>query len=614
MSFWQSIRFKIVIAFALILVPIVAFLIYDNLYAADIVRQQVSLHYDNSLDVQVLANDAILKATTDYLTQLGTNTDNDILSLKTLSIDDPDYTLTKLRIYNRFVLDTGYYNMVDTFFIYVEREKAAFFATQATQKSTELYQALNEYSGRFITGGPAADPDRWDLISIPGDYQYLIKMVDLGLGVYAGALVRTDSLIGVLDKLDVGPEGAVYMLDAGGRPVTSVQPPDAHDASFRSRVLSMARPYETMQWKGERLLVLQHPSAYSDVRYVIVTPESYMLKNLPFFQKVLYLWIPLIVAGVLTGYLIFLQRFMFRPLVRLIRGMRKLGQGQFDVRLSVPADGSEFAFMSSTFNQMAQQIEKLKIDVYEERIRVQRAEYKHLQIQINPHFYMNSLNIIYNLAALKDYKSVQKLSLHLADYFRFLMHGDRAAVRLEDEIRHIGHYLEIQKWRYVDRLDYVIRIEPRHLSCEIPPLLLQPFVENSIIHGFNRRPPDGLPFRIEVASEDDARDPDRCIRLTIRDNGPGFPGEMLERLSSGDYLAGSGEEHLGIWNILRRFKMLYGNEGGIVFRTAETGGAVVEVRLPVVRSAELGDPDRPGSSGGPETEEIPHVYHAGGGR
>ncbi|MNC23289.1 Histidine kinase [compost metagenome] len=151
-------------------------------------------------------------------------------------------------------------------------------------------------------------------------------------------------------------------------------------------------------------------------------------RNLPFFQKMLYFWIPLLSVAVVTGYILYLQRFLFRPLARLVGGMRKLGYGMLDVRLPAQSDVSEFSIMTKTFNQMARQIEALKIDVYEEQLRVQKAEYKHLQMQINPNFYMNTLNLIYKMAALKDFKSVQKMSLHLADYFRFLMHGNRTTI------------------------------------------------------------------------------------------------------------------------------------------------------------------------------------------
>lgn len=580
MRFWQSVRFKIVFGFFLILAPMILFLIYNNLYAARIVREQILIHYSNLMTVQVNTNDAILQETEKYLQRLEFNNDSDILSLQTLPVDDSEFTIAKLGIRNRFALATGYYNMVDTFFLYSLKDEDPVFATQYPQKYEELYTSLKDYASPLVSRKLNTENQRWEKISIPNDYQYLIKSVNLGSGLFAGAMVRIDSLNKVLGNFDVGPDGAVYIIDSAGHVKTSDALPPAQDEQFRQTVLKMKALFGTMNWDGKKYLVLTQSSVDSDLHYVIVTTESYILKNLPFFQRMLYFWIPLTAIGVLTIYLMVLQRFIFKPLVRLVRGMRKLGNGQFDVRMPIYPEGIEFAFLSSSFNQMATQIEKLKIDVYEEQIRLQRAEYKQLQIQINPHFYMNSLNIIYNLAALKDFKTVQKLSLHLADYFRFLMLGHRTVVRFGDEIRHIEHYLEIQKLRFVSKLEYEIQVSSHHLSWELSPLMLQPFVENSVIHGFNRRVQDSTPFRIFIRSDDDPDEPEQYIMISIRDNGPGYPESLLPELNSGTYESHSGEQNLGIWNIMRRFKMLYGGKGAIRFANALEGGAVVIVRLP----------------------------------
>lgn len=612
MHFWHSVRFRTVFGFFLIVAPLVIFMIYTNLYATRIVREQISLHYNNLMSVQVKANDEILGSTRNFLVQLGTINDSDILALKTLPAESPDFTLAKLRLYNRILLDMSYYKMVDTFFIYSTKDNSPVFATQNGYKSPELDAYFREFFNR-IREKEQYVHEWWDVVSIPGDFQYLSQVIDMDFGTYSGALVQLDVLNQVLASFDVGPDGAAYMVDSEGHILTSGPLPPAQDESFRQAVLSLKQPVDTLRWKGKKYLVLQHPSKYADVHYVLTTTEAHILKNLPFFQKMLYYWIPLISVLVVTGYVLFLQRFMFRPLVRFIRGMRRLGQGQFEVRMPEYSEGSEFSIMAKTFNQMAEQIENLKIDVYEEQLRVQRAEYKHLQVQINPHFYMNSLNIIYNLASLKDYRSVQKLSLHLADYFRFMMHSNRATVRLSDEIRHIEHYLEIQKLRYVDKLEYRIDIQPQHQSCEIPPLLLQPFVENAILHGFQQREQDGTPFRILVASENDHLMPDKFISITIRDNGPGFPADMLEELSNGTYMSRSGEQHLGVWNTLRRYQMLYGNEGGFQFSNAPEGGAVVMVRLPISRSAMLDHPgDSDAGTADTDLEDMGYAYNARG--
>lgn len=585
MTYWKSVRFKIVFGFLLIIVPMVAFIIYNNLYAMNVVRQQVSSNYNKLLAVNVRENDKILLEFLYYLLRLK-ESDPDISMMRNLPIGDDEITFAKIRMNKQFIGNSAGINYnIDSLFIYPRKEDDIFIMTQSSLDSSQKKQAMLEWSRENLTKLSPVFLYKWDSIKI-GDRHYFLKLMDMGSDVYAGVLVRAESMMRGLDSFQVGPGGDSFLISNDGELITEAVSEPLNDQQFRQKVLDIKDSYQTIKHAGKSYLVLSKPSAYTDVNYVIVTTEEYILQNLPFFQKMLYVWIPLLVALLLTFYLLFLQRIMFKPIVELIRGMRKLGQGRLDVRL--PTDqSSEFAFMSGTFNQMAEQMEKLKIDVYEEQIRVQRAEYKHLQIQINPHFYMNCLNIIYNLAALKDFKSVQKLSLHLADYFRFLMQSHRSVVRLEDEIRHIEHYLEIQKLRYVSKLDYDIHIQPQHLNCELSPLMIQPFVENSVIHGYNHRVQDGTVFRIVIRSEDDREMPDRYVRLIVEDNGSGFPPDILRDLESNVYMMGTGEQHLGIWNILRRFKMLYGDEGGITFRNSENNGAVVEIRLPLSRTNSL---------------------------
>lgn len=583
MRIWHSVRFKIVFGFFVVIAPMVVFLIYNNLYAMKVVRQQISAHYDNLLQTNIKQNDNILHEYMVYLNRLESNPD--VPLIQALTAADSDFMLAKIRLLNQFVRDSSgiYYGMMDTIFIFDRKADDLYYVTQDNSTYTDKKDVLLGWSRNYLRGTGRLQPDagEWTpmIIGAAEDSQYLMWTYDLGLDVYAGVLVRDRSLLRVLEGFDVGPDGGTFLLNNKGELLADSDSTLMNDNVFRQAIVSRAGDYGIVKQDGKSYLVLSRASDQVDVVYAIVMREDFILQNLPFFQKVLYYWIPLLVALLLMIYLVFLQRIMFKPLVDLIRGMRKLGQGRFDIRL--PTDqSSEFAFMSGTFNNMAGQIEKLKIDVYEEQLRVQKAEYKHLQVQINPHFYMNSLNIVYNLAALKDFKSVQKLSLHLADYFRFLMQSHRQTVRLADELRHIGHYLEIQKIRYAGKLDYDVRVQPEHLRCELSPLMVQPFVENSVIHGFGKKVPDGTMFRILIETEADAADPEAHMLLLIRDNGAGFPADMLAELAAGAYAEGTGEEHLGIWNILRRYRMLYGDERGIAFANAPEGGAVVTIRLP----------------------------------
>ncbi|MFC4305178.1 sensor histidine kinase [Cohnella boryungensis] len=613
MRFWQSVRFKIVFGFFLIILPMVAFIIYNNLYAMKIVRQQISSNYSKLLTMNVRENDKMLLEFLYYLIRLK-QTDPDIALIQKLPIDDSDYTFAKIRLRNSFIGNSGGMNYnIDSVFIYPRKEGEVFLSTQYSGDSAEKQQKLKEWAQQRLSGSLIDSSTAWEPMQV-SDRHYLLKSIDMGFNVYAGILVNTQGLMRGLEGFDVGPNGKSFLMNSRNEIISSPGFQPLEDEPFRNAIGKLQNTYGSVKHGGESYLVLSQSSMYADLRYVIVMPETYILQNLPFFQVMLFVWIPLAVAVLLSFYLLLLQRVMFKPLVELIRGMRKIGQGRLDVRLP-DKQSSEFAFMSGTFNQMAGQIEQLKIGIYEEQLRVQRAEYKHLQIQINPHFYMNCLNIIYNLAALKDFKSVQKLSLHLADYFRFLMHSHRSVVRLEDEIGHIRNYLEIHKLRFVTKMDYEIQVLPEHLSWEVSPLMIQPFVENAVIHGYNGREQDDSQFRIGIYSEADPEEPDSYIRIRVQDNGPGFPADKLRDLTSGDYLSGTGEQHLGIWNILRRFKMLYGENGEISFRNAPEGGAVVEVRLPLRLygnfEVENGEPSEALTS---LKEGAPHADDAGRGR
>jgi len=579
MRFWQSVRYKLLIGFCLVMAPMIAFIVYNNLYAIRVVEDQISSHYNSLLTEYVRNNDKSLLDYYHYLINLELNPS--IQNMLVLPTNDDGYTLEKIKLKERLLVDSIFYSsLIDTFFVYPNKAEELIYAVQYTYNSLAKIEKLRQWARDTVPKG-VPDKDRlWRLMRI-GDEMFLLKTHDMGNETISGALVQAESLRKVLHNFDIGPDGAAFLTDADGEVLVDSAFAHLQDQAFRDKIKGRTGIVTGVKHGGDSYLLLSQRSQYADVYYMVVMKESYILRNLPFFQTLINFWIPISAVVILSIYLLFLQRVMFKPLVRIIRGMNRLGQGQFDYRLPAVVDSNEFAFMTNTFNKMAEQISSLKIDVYEEQIRLQQAEYKQLQIQINPHFYMNSLNIIYNLAALKDYKTVQKLSLHLAEYFRFLMLGHRTIVRLEDEIRHIVHYLEIQKMRFVNKLVYEIDVAPHHLPWEVSPLILQPFVENCILHGFGGRTQDGTPFRIVIHSENEAG---HCLKLTIRDNGPGFPPQLLDDMNAGVLTDRSGGQHLGIWNVTRRFNMLYGDSGAITFANAADGGAIVTMKLPSDRA------------------------------
>lgn len=590
----KSVRFRIFAGFLVALAPLVFFLYYNNQYSIQTVRTQLAQNYFDLLSQYVVGTDETLKEFNYYLYRLAA--EPDVLMMQLSGSLTDDYVLAKQRMYNKFINDLGYYKIINTLFLYYRPGDDFLIATQDSafyrQREETIRRLMSDdvYDIRF--------DQSWNVVPT-GEYSHMLAQVArIGTGMYAGVLIDVAELAAPLRTWDIGPGGGVTIVSSENAPLTSRYFDPVRYASLeeeaedrRSRPYRVARDEQT----GERFLVVDKASSMAPVQYKLIVAESVVLKNLPYLQHAIYL-LPLVCAVVPIFYLIFLQRVFFRPMALLIRAMRKIGQGKLDVRLE-EQNSSEFNFFVATFNQMAEQIENLKINVYEEKLRAQQAQFKQLQAQINPHFYMNCLNIIYNLAALKEHKSVQKMALHLAQYFRYIMRSHRDLIPLQEEIEHIRNYLEIQHMRYPDDLDYEIRVPEPYLSYLVPPLIVQPFVENAVIHGFRQ---ELSPFRIVITAEREEAEPGKKPALTIRieDNGAGFPQDVLRELNSDRYLQSAREDHLGVWNVLNRLRVRYGTDAEVRFANRDgERGALVRIRLPdttadpVERHSERDEPD-----------------------
>jgi two-component system sensor histidine kinase YesM len=295
---------------------------------------------------------------------------------------------------------------------------------------------------------------------------------------------------------------------------------------------------------------------------------------LPYFQK-LGLFILLSIAFVIIPVgLYVIHRVVLLPLNDLMVSMKKVKNGDFNVRLRVPPKRNEFETVHQSFNAMVSQIQSLLADVSREKINVQKEEVRCLQLQQNPHFLMNSLNIIHSLSKTHDYKLVQEMTTCLIKYFRFIFSIDQYFVYCKDEVEHCKNYLRIQEMRFSNRLNYDISM-PEFLS-DIPviPLIIQTFIENSIKYAVKL---DNMVY-IFVEIDFFAISEKQYIKIAIKDTGPGFSKEHLDQLQSQGYVHDPEGMHTGIKNIKRRMYLLYKENAWINF--SNRNGACVEIILP----------------------------------
>ncbi|WP_342555360.1 sensor histidine kinase [Paenibacillus sp. FSL R7-0652] len=579
MNLIRSLRFKFIVGLTLIMLPLFLLLYYNNVYAMKVVRDKVSLTNMNHLAKNVEQNERVLQETNRYLYSLGER-DPDIISLFFLQYGSGDYIIAKQRIMNKFMTDIGFYNLIDSFYLYDAVNDDLLLATAGNYDIKKSVVQRNMPAQMRQLEGDIQKPE-WSIVR-GGSFNALVKTVRINQQFYAGALVNMNALNDSQQFTESGDRGGAVIVTPDGRALSDSTLNAGQIKLAADHLTGLESPYQVISEPGRQArqyLMVGIPSAMSEMNYVVLLPEEDMMRNLPFFQQIIRL-LPIGAAVILITALFFLRQLLFRPMNALIRGMRRVSRGELDVTLEAPSS-SELEFVTRSFNQMIQEIQHLKIDVYEEQLRTREAEFKQLQMQINPHFYLNSLNIIHSLASLQKHELVQQMAGHLADYFRSSLRAGKRVITLNEETEHIRHYLEIQKLRFPSKLDFELDISPNAGHYVLPPLTIQPFVENAIIHGFQRRM---QPFVIRITAH--LTEPsggltgEGVLRLQITDNGVGFEPGMLEQLQQGQYAKDPGGQHIGIWNVAHRLLVKYGHEAGLIFENRPEGGAAVSVYLP----------------------------------
>ncbi|MEK4274580.1 sensor histidine kinase [Paenibacillus sp. FSL R7-0026] len=256
------------------------------------------------------------------------------------------------------------------------------------------------------------------------------------------------------------------------------------------------------------------------------------------------------------------------PILVLLKGVRLLKHADFSYRIKRQS-GNEFDYLYGQFNDMAEQIEDLIEKVYKEQIIAREAVLKQLQAQINPHFLYNCLFFINNMTRLGNEEAVTAMTQNLAEYFRYTTRLNEPMTRLEKELGIVRNYLEIQCLR-MERLSYHIELPDDLSSIPIPKLLVQPLVENSIIHGIEMKRDSGY-IQIKVERTE------RGILLTVEDDGKGMTLDEINSLMV--RLAEPPVDTIGcaLWNITERLRIHDPVHSGIQFDQSPLGGMRVRI-------------------------------------
>lgn len=313
---------------------------------------------------------------------------------------------------------------------------------------------------------------------------------------------------------------------------------------------------------GQSYMVYIDQSAITGWYLVDYLPISEIFKPIKDSNYLFYICVAaLLLMSCLTAYMLYSQ--VQLPLKGLIRGFQKLKTGDYNVRMEVRGH-NEFSYLSIRFNSMVEQIQELFENVYMEQLRVREARLKQLQSQINPHFFYNCFSFITSMAKLKKNEAVIAMSHNLSRYYRYTTRQERELVSMDEEIGFVTNYLEIQNMR-MSRLHYRIDYPDDLKTLTIPPLVIQPLVENAVLHGIEPKADEGW-IEIRVSREGGR------IQITVDDNGQGVDQEKLWQLQSGLSVPMTEEMGCGTWNVHQRMRLKYGEQAGLTFERSPLGG------------------------------------------
>ncbi|WEK53116.1 MAG: sensor histidine kinase [Candidatus Cohnella colombiensis] len=345
-----------------------------------------------------------------------------------------------------------------------------------------------------------------------------------------------------------------YMLlsDNKGNPIMS----DIDDEVAQS---VLAQTGSTVTIGQERMLAVRQLSDVAGWKLVLLMPEEAATEGISVLRTVIYVSISVAAFAFLLVTLL-LSTMITRPIQRLMRSMRSAKFGGLKLN---PASRNRFRTLeinelNNTYNRMVTHMNELIQVVYEKEITQSRTELKALQAQINPHFLFNTLEAFYWSLEEKGESELAQTILSMSGLFRYII-GSSADneewVTIHDELEHAQRYLQIMKMRLVDRLHWNIDAEKELLQVPIPKLIIQPLVENAILHGVESRISPGS-VTIRVFSTKPG-----LATVAILDNGSGMDEETLAKLlqsiegiTSTTPKKGAG---LAMSNVQRRLKLYY---------------------------------------------------------
>ncbi|OPG98831.1 two-component sensor histidine kinase [Chryseobacterium mucoviscidosis] len=565
-SLFAKINCLIVVLF----IPIIIMYTYSNNVTYDVVSKELQISNTKQLTFLSSQIDSRINQMMDF--SLILTRDPNVRAFNGLNIwnDRYDEMQTRYVIQEKLMLQAGVTDIWPTrYAVHSQQNQDVIANYNRTSGYDEDYLKRN-MSGQWTYGdGTESQEDMksfyWfftDSLAQPGTLT--------GSNLVIEASFSYENIQNMLDTYKEGGQGDPFFYHKGDSPIMN-RSADKQLSEELIRYLDDHSLEDTTQdvvkLNGKKYLVSTVKSAYLDWHLVDVVPLYQILQPISLSRNLFYLFmILLFVVGISAS--ILLYRNIQYPIKKLIQGLRRVQRGDYSVRLH-SKNQNEFSFLFHRFNDMSHQIQDLIENVFQEKIRAKEATLKQLQAQINPHFLYNCLGYIINMAQMKDEQAVVSMAHNLSAYYRYTTRVERETSSLKEEINLLVNYLDIQKLRN-GRIEYHIDIPEDMLAQSVPRLMLQPIVENSVIHGVAKSYSSG---EIRITGESS----NGFCKIYIDDDGPGLSPDQLEALNLKMQQPLQEEMGCGLWNTNQRIMHLFGNQSYLLFGPSPLGGFRTEM-------------------------------------
>ncbi len=583
----KSITYKLTVAFVLLIITPVCIIGYLSFrFSETVILEKVGISTSKTLEQTAVNVDNLLNGMISVANTFNLNRDIvEILDRNSLSLEQNwrDATL----------IDNLFVSIHSTFFPY----NSYFTITSATGKSFTSWDTLRGSTfnvmnqnwfkqipnNRFSwftaqTNYVHEERSRYPLVfTLAGSIQE-----NIGQKVYGKFLISIphQELITILKKATVFPESSLVLLDDANRPFI-------HTGQIGDKRLWAAiDPRELMDTNGSLIIVASHQKYLINYQRLnknawkvaeIIPYESLLGEIRQLGSKIGWVLCLFILLFVVIAILIAIS--ITRPIKQLCGSMRKVEDGDLTVQVRVISE-DEVGLLVSSFNKMVKKIKELIDQLVIEQRRERELEFEALQAQIRPHFLFNTLNSIRWVAVMNQADSVADMISALSQILKMSINSNKF-ITIQEELEGLKSYLLLQQVRYNSRLEVSYEIDPAVLQLPIIKLILQPLVENAIIHGLAKSNEGMITVIIHRDGE--------TVIAAIRDNGRGMPSEKVAELNRLPANFNQAQRRgIGLSNVQQRLQLNYGDQAKLTIDSQIGSGTVVTLSWPLL-SEEAGN-------------------------